>query len=198
MMNFVSAIPSRVTAIATLTAFLFLLPPATKAEPLPEDGFFGRVGIGFSPYARTVESSLGFRAIESGIAPAVILGVIWEREHAFELRWQNVSYLGEAKGSQGTIGITYTRHLQLSGPSPFFTVGLGLQWGPFRGVQSGKLETDNGAAFLFGAGVRVSHRWIVEVNYSFGSTNRFLDIDENFEYKHRQLVFSLQYTIFGG
>lgn len=169
----------------------------TTATEFPANGYFLRVGAGYSPYASTdlrgdIDGSLG--ETSEGAVASLLLGHVWNHVHSFELRWQNI-YLAGA--SQGTIGVSYTRYMRLHGPSPFLSIGFGLQRGPFLSSISNLLETDDGAALLLGAGLRFSTHLEFALDYSRGSTNRFIGTNTNFDLTHKQLAFSLRYVLWG-
>lgn len=188
----------KITA-TVLCALCVVIAAEAPAAPLPREGYFGRVGLGYSPYARTALDLSAAAVKETGVAPSLSVGLIWDRAHSVEFRWQNIYFLGDTNGSQGALCFSYTRYFQKRGPAPFLSLGFGLQWGPFPAVSpTSELETDEGVALTFGGGVRFSRQTLARVDYSFGSTNKFINSNNNFDYRHRQLVFSLQYTLFGG
>ncbi len=170
------------------------------AASLPGDGGYVKVGVGYSPYARTALDLSDLSIVSSGLAPTVVVGVVWARIHSLDLRWQSV-FLADGDGqSQGFLAVTYTRYLQSRGPVPFFDIGFGLQHGPQlgSGALGGEFETTNGFSFVIGAGVRFSSRFEVAVDYATGATSRFFSANNNFDFSHQQLAFSARYTILGG
>ena len=183
----------------TLAALLWLVCawPAMSA-PAPRDGGFLRLGIGFSPLAKTSLNLSDVSDTESGGALSVVGGIVWDRRHSIEIRWQNIYLGGGSDASQGSLVFSYTRYLSQRGPSPFFSAGIGLQHGPFIGSPRPSLSTSVGAAVFLGTGLRFSRRLSVGADYSFGSTDKFIDNTFKYDFSHQQLVFSLQYTLLGG
>lgn len=183
------------TVLATaLFALVSLTPFETNATDLPANGYFLRVGAGYSPYARTDDRESGAGETNSGAVASALFGHVWNHTHSLELRWQNI-YLDNV--SQGTLGFSYTRYLVKRGPAPFFTIGFGLQRGPFLGAGQSTVKTDGGAALLFGTGLRFNNRLEAALDYSFGSSNRFFDNNNNYDFRHKQLAFSLRYVLWG-
>lgn len=190
-------------ALVLAAVFSLVIADFAPAVPAPHDGGFLIVGFGFSPLARTSidrvsDNSLVTDVTENGAALTVALGTVWNRVHSVELRWQNIFLSGDSDATQGVLALTYTRYLIQRGPSPFFRGGIGLQHGPFLGVTQRTIETSLGAAVLIGAGLRFNRRLSISADYSFGSTDKFFDNTFNYDFSHRQLVFSLQYTLLGG
>ncbi|MCH7878006.1 MAG: hypothetical protein IH914_01655 [candidate division Zixibacteria bacterium] len=172
--------------------------PALSAAPALRDGSFLRAGFGFSPLAKTSLDLSDFSITETGVAVTLAGGIIWDRRHSIEIRWQNVYLSGETNPTQGALAFTYTRYLSQRGPSPFFSGGIGLQHGPFIGVPGTPPGTSVGAAVFLGAGLRFTRRLSVGADYSFGSTDKFIDNTFKYDFSHQQLVFSAHYTLLGG
>ena len=189
----------RPLTLAALTSLAIAgIAPALSAAPALRDGSFLRIGVGFSPLAKT-SLDLSDRSItEAGAGVTVTGGIIWDRRHSIEIRWQNVYLSGETNATQGALSFTYTRYLAQRGPGPFFSGGIGLQHGPFIGAFRTSQGTSVGAAVFLGAGLRFSRRLSVGADYSFGSTDKFIDNTFKYDFSHQQLVFSVQYTLLGG
>lgn len=184
--------------IILAAAFSLVVADISPAAPAPRDGSFLRVGVGFSPLAKTSIDLSDLSISEGGKALTVVGGVVWDRTHSIEIRWQNIYLTGETEATQGALVFTYTRYLIQRGPAPFFSGGIGLQHGPFIGTSRISTGTSLGAAVFFGAGLRFTRRLSVTADYSFGSTNKFIDNTFKFDFSHQQLVFSVQYIALGG
>ncbi len=174
---------------------------ATKAEaaPLPGNGGYLKVGIGYSPFARTALDVTDISVTSSGVAPSMVVGIVWDHYNSMDIRWQTVLLAESGDARQGYIALTYTRYLRKYGPAPFFDIGFGFQHGPsVGGVSRVNFETDDGFGFTVGAGLRFNKKLEVAADYSLGSTGRFFSANNNFDFSYQQLAFSLRYTLLGG
>lgn len=182
-------------------ALALLLGSTAHALHIKETGYFLKLGLGFSPLAEIETNSLETISDVSarGVAPSISFGYTWNPEHSIEFRWQNVYYTSSepASGSQGIIALAYTRSFIQGAFSPFLTFGLGIQHGPFISGFSRDVGTDPGAAFLLGVGLTMNNRIDLALDYSSGSTNKYLDKQLFYDYSNHQLVFSVRYLLFG-
>ncbi len=170
-----------------------------EAAPLPGNGGYLKVGIGYSPFARTSLDVTDISVTSNGFAPSVVIGTVWDRYNSLDVRWQTVFLAESGDLRQGYIALTYARYLRKYGPAPFFDIGFGFQHGPsVGGVSRVNFETDDGFGFTVGAGLRFNKRLEVAADYSLGSTGRFFSSNNNFDFSYQQLVFSLRYTLLGG
>lgn len=182
----------------TLTFALLAVSVADLSAQTRGSGYFLKGGIGYSPIARTSTRVTGDKFNTSGFAPSVVVGYLWNNKHAFEIRWQT-TFLNNSDGlNQGTIGVSYTHHFQkLRGPSPFLTIGIGMQHGAFPPSVGASAETDDGAAFILSGGLKIGARAEVAMDYVRGSTNKFFTNNENYDFSHSQLTLSFRYTLLG-
>ena len=85
-----------ILGVVTLAAvFSLVIADSAPAVPALRDGGFLRIGAGFSPLARTsidpVSNTSATDPIsENGAALSLALGIVWDRVHSVELRWQNI------------------------------------------------------------------------------------------------------------
>ncbi len=188
----------------TILTVVFLILGAgwgiTSAAPLPEDGPYFKVGVGYSPYTRTALDLTDIAVVSNGFAPSMVVGVVWGRRHSLDVRWQTVYLNSSNSNRQGYLAVTYTRYMQVQGPAPFLDIGFGFQHGPQVGsdTRRGDFETTDGIALTFGAGVRFSRKFEVAGDYAVGSSGRFFTPNNNFDFSHRELMFSIRYTLIGG
>lgn len=187
------------TSLAFFLAFTLLLASETaESAPRPADGGFLKVGVGYSPLARTTVVLSDLSLFSSGAALSLSLGTVWSRTHSISVHWSNIYLSENASGSQGVIALVYTHYYQRRGPSPFISVGVGLQRGPFISDLDRVAETDDGAAALLGFGLCFGGKFEIAADYSFGSTNRSFGQFVYYDYRHRQLMFTLRYNVLGG
>ncbi len=194
----------RVSTQLTLSVAIFLAffcgGQVAFAAPLPQDGGYVKVGVGFSPYARTGWDRNDVSKVTSGLAPSVAIGVVWARQHSLDVRWQNAYLRDFQNKTQGYLAVTYTHYLRKHGPAPFFDIGFGLQHGPPVTDDSiGRdFNTNAGLGFTVGAGLRFSRRFEVAADFAVGSSGRFFAVNNNYDFSYQQLAFSLRYAILGG
>ena len=187
--------------LCTAIALALLWGSSAQASHISEGGYYLKLGLGISPLTEIeVNSTDTVPDISaSGVAPSVLIGYSWNQENSIEFRWQNVYYTSAepGSGSQGIIVLAYTRTFLKETLSPFLTFGLGIQHGPFISGFERDVGTDPGAAFLFGAGFTLNQKIDFALDYSSGSTNKYLDKQLFYDYSNRQLVFSVRYLLFG-
>jgi hypothetical protein len=185
--------------LATCVAVVICATQGPVAAPLPGDGGYLKVGLGYSPYARTALDIDDIAVTSNGVSPSIVAGLVWGRRNSLDIRWQTILLDDSRDNRQGFLGLTYTRYLRKHGPSPFFDIGFGFQHGPLVVSNTrANFETNDGFGFTIGAGLRFSKRLEVAADFGVGSTGRFFSSNNTFDFSHQQLTFSLRYTLLGG